>query len=130
MARRPRDVTDAQLDVLRVLWEEGPATIRALADRLYPRGGVAEYATVQKLLERLAEKGWVARRDGGRPHVYEARHGREQLLAQRLSRTAEELCDGSLTPLITHLLEARELSSEELQELRRLVDRLSREARR
>jgi BlaI family penicillinase repressor len=129
MARRPRDVTDAELDVLRVLWEAGPATIRALTDQLYPQGGVAEYATVQKLLERLAEKGWVARRRGGRPHVYEALHGRDQLVARRLRQTAEELCGGSFTPLLTHLVEAANLSPSELTELRRLVARLSRESR-
>ena len=62
MARRPQDVTDAELEVLRALWELGPATIRTLADRLYPRGGASEYATVQKLLERLEDKGHVKQR--------------------------------------------------------------------
>ncbi len=126
MARRPQDVTDAELDVLRALWERGPATIRALTDLLYPGGGTSEYATVQKLLERLEDKGHVAHRSEGRQNVYRARVQREDLVARRLRDTAEQLCDGSLTPLLTHLVSAGRLSRDELLELRRLVDRLSR----
>jgi predicted transcriptional regulator len=126
MAGRPRDVTDAELDVLRALWDIGPATIRALTDRLYPSGGTSEYATVQKLLERLEGKGHVARTAEGRQNVYRATVEREELVARRLRETAEELCDGSLTPLITQLVSAGKLSREELRELRRVVDRAAR----
>lgn len=126
MAGRPRDVTDAELDVLRALWDIGPATIRALTDRLYPSGGTSEYATVQKLLERLEGKGHVARTAEGRQNVYRATVEREELVARRLRDTAEELCDGSLTPLITQLVSAGKLSREELRELRRMVDRAAR----
>jgi predicted transcriptional regulator len=126
MAGRPRDVTDAELDVLRALWDVGPATIRALTDRLYPSGGTSEYATVQKLLERLEGKGHVARTAEGRQNVYHATVEREELVARRLRDTAEELCDGSLTPLLTQLVSAGKLSREELRELRRVVDRAAR----
>jgi predicted transcriptional regulator len=126
MARRPRDVTDAELDVLRALWDVGPATIRALTDRLYPRGGTSEYGTVQKLLERLEAKGHVTHRAEGRQNVFRAEVQREELVARRLRDTADELCDGSLTPLITQLVSAGRLSPEELRDLRRLVDRASR----
>jgi predicted transcriptional regulator len=126
MAGRPRDVTDAELDVLRALWDVGPATIRALTDRLYPRGGTSEYGTVQKLLERLESKGHVTHRAEGRQNVFRAQVQREELVARRLRDTADELCDGSLTPLITQLVSAGRLSPEELRDLRRLVDRASR----
>ena len=123
MARTPRDVTDAELEVLRALWGLEEATIRALADRVYPRGGASEYATVQKLLERLEDKGHVSHRSEGRQNVFTALLGREDLVALRLRETADSLCDGSLTPLLTHLVSGR-LSAEELRELRRLVDSL------
>ena len=126
MAGRPRDVTDAELDVLRALWDAGPATIRVLTDRLYPSGGTSEYATVQKLLERLEAKGHVSRRAEGRQNVFRATVRREDLVARRLRDTADDLCDGSLTPLITQLVSAGKLSREELRELRRVVDRASR----
>jgi predicted transcriptional regulator len=119
-------VTDAEREVLRALWKRGPATIRALADALYPRGGASEYATVQKLLERLEAKGHVQHRPEGQKNVFSARVRREQLVAQRLRDTADELCDGSLTPLLTQLVSTARLSREELLELRRLVDRLAR----
>lgn len=125
MARRPQDVTDAELEVMRALWELDEATIRALADRVYPNGGASEYATVQKLLERLEDKGHVTHRSEGRQNVYTARLGREDLVARRLRDTADSLCEGSMTPLLTHLVRAGRLSTEELRELRRLVDGLS-----
>jgi predicted transcriptional regulator len=112
--------------VLRALWEQGPATIRALADELYPGGSTSEYATVQKLLERLSDKGHVSRRADGRQHVWSAAVRREELVARRLRDTADELCDGSLTPLLTQLVSTARLTREELAELRRLVDRLAR----
>jgi BlaI family penicillinase repressor len=127
MVRRPQDVTGAELQVLRALWDMERATIRALADRVYPRGGASEYATVQKLLERLEAKGHVSHQAEGRLNVYAARVAREDLVALRLRETAQQLCEGSLTPLLTHLVSAGRLSAEELRELRRLVDRLSRE---
>lgn len=124
MAGTPRDVTDAELEVLRALWELGEATIRALADRIYPNGGASEYATVQKLLERLEDKGYARHRTEGRQNVYAARLGREDLVARRLRETADALCGGSLTPLLTHLVSGARLSKHELRELRRLVDAL------
>jgi predicted transcriptional regulator len=121
-------VTDAEREVLRVLWDAGPAPIRALVDRLYPGGGNSEYATVQKLLERLEDKGHVTRKLVGRQNVFTARVRREDLVARRLRDTADELCDGSLTPLLTHLVSSARLSDDELAELRRLVDELTRKS--
>lgn len=121
--RSARDVTEAELQVLRALWDGGPSAIRGLAESVYPGGGSSEYATVQKLLDRLEEKGCVARRPEGRLNVFTATVRREELVARRLRQTAEQLCDGSLTPLLTHLVSAGGLSSRELRALRQLVDR-------
>jgi predicted transcriptional regulator len=115
-------VTDAELAVLKVLWAEGPSAIRALADRLYPGGGPSHYATVQKLLERLESKGHVTRRAGGRANLYEAAVERRDLIARRLQETADRLCDGSLAPLLSHLVGAADLSPEELRALRAMLD--------
>ena len=124
------NVTDAELAVLRVLWDRSGATIRRLADTLYPGGTAAHYSTVQKLLDRLEAKGFVTRRPDGRANVYSARVNRSELIARRLRETAEKLCSGSLTPLLTQLIESSELSAEELCDLRAAVDRLDREPRR
>jgi BlaI family transcriptional regulator, penicillinase repressor len=124
MARTPQDVTDAELAVLQVLWEEGPATIRRLTDVLYPAGGAAQYATVQKLLERLEAKGYVGRQRTGAAHLFSAAVPRDELIGRRLQDVAEKLCGGSLTPLLTHLVRTRRLSARERQELRDLIDEL------
>ena len=128
MAGRPRaDVTDAELAVLKELWALGPATIRQLTDRLYPDGSASEYATVQKLLERLEQKRCVRRKAQGRVNVYSPVAEREDLIDLRLRDTASKLCEGSLTPLLTHLVGATRLSGEEIADLRRLVDSLDRD---
>src|SRR5579884_288307 len=127
MARTPQDVTDAELALLQALWAGGPATIRQLTDGVYPGGGVEKYGTVQKLLDRLEEKGFV-RRDRAPPaHVFTACVSREELIGRRLQDVAEKLCGGSLTPLLTHLVKAQRLSDRERQELRDLIGRLDSE---
>ena len=117
-------VTETELAVLKLLWSRGASTIRQLTDRLYPGGGASHYATVQKLLERLEAKGCVRCARQERVNVYSSAIGRTDLIARRLRETADQLCDGSLTPLLTHLVGSRELSHEELAALRDLVERL------
>jgi predicted transcriptional regulator len=124
MSRTPQDITDAELSVLEVLWDRGPATIRHITDLLYPEGTTAQYATVQKLLERLESKGCVARDRQGQAHSFSAAIDRNELIGRRLQAVAEKLCGGSLTPLLTHLVRARRLSERERNELRALIDEL------
>lgn len=122
---RAYDIPDAELAVLRALWDRGPATIRQLTDVLYPDGTEAHYATVQKLLERLEAKECVARDTGTRAHSFRAVVEREELIGRRLQAVAEKLCDGSLTPLLTHLVRAKRLTPQEWAGLRRLIDDLA-----
>ncbi|HVS39936.1 MAG TPA: BlaI/MecI/CopY family transcriptional regulator [Gemmataceae bacterium] len=124
MARTPQDVTERELAVLQALWDEGPATIRRLTDLLYPGGGAAHYATVQKLLDRLEAKGCVRRDRAGSAHSFSAALGRDELIGRRLRDVAEKLCGGSLTPLLTHLVRTRRLTANERRELRSLIDNL------
>ncbi len=125
MTKAPRpDVTDTELSVMQTLWDHGPSTIRELTDDLYPGGKTAHYATVQKLLERLTAKGYVRRRRRGRLHVYASAADRDALIARRLRDMADKLCQGSMTPLLTHLVNASELSTKDLAALRELVNSL------
>src|SRR3954447_10207051 len=122
MARTPQDVTGRELEVLQHLWDNGPVMIKQLRDAIYPGGDTAEYATVQKLLERLEEKGLVRRDRSGPAHRFQAVVGREELIGRRLQDLAEKLCGGSITPLLTHLVRQNRLSARERQELRDLID--------
>jgi predicted transcriptional regulator len=124
MARPPQDVTDAELAILQILWGRGTATIRQLTDELYPDGSTSQYATVQKLLERLEAKGCVHRERRATAHVFAADIERGELIDRRLEEVAAKLCGGSLTPLLTHLVRAKALSTQERQELRQLIDQL------
>ena len=129
MARPARDVTDAELAVLQVLWDQGPATRRQITDVLYPNKGPAHYTTVQKLLERLEEKRCVRGSRGPGVRTFTAAVGRDELISRRLQDVAAKLCGGSLTPLLMNLVRAQPLTPQELQELQDLVRQLSRQAR-
>jgi predicted transcriptional regulator len=126
MSQRNQDVTEAELALLQAIWDSGPATIRQLVERVYQQTGTSVYATVQKLLDRLEAKGCVARDRGGPVHVFRASIDRDELIGRRLRAVADSLCGGSLSPLLTHLVEGTRLSEKERRELRALVEKLDR----
>jgi BlaI family transcriptional regulator, penicillinase repressor len=122
MGRTPPAVTEAELAVLEALWNEAPQTARQLAQRLYPPAAPSEMATIQKLLQRLEGKGLVVRDRSARTHTFSPAVAREEYAGGRLAELAERLSDGSLTPLLMHLVAQRRLSDRELAELRRVLD--------
>src|SRR5262245_3002582 len=127
MARTPQDVTDTEVEILQPPWDQGSRTLRQLTEAPYPgEARTAQYATVQKLLDRLEGKRLVTRDRSGPAHVFTAAVGRDDLIGRRLQDMAEKLCGGSLTPLLTHLVRARRLSPRERQELRDLIDEADR----
>jgi BlaI family transcriptional regulator, penicillinase repressor len=128
MKRSQADVTEAELSLLQALWDSGPATIRQLVERVYGQDGPSVYATVQKLLDRLEAKGCVRRDRGGAVHVFQAAIDRDELIGRRLRAVADALCGGSLTPLLTHLVEGQGLSAKERKELQALIHRLDRKS--
>ena len=121
----PQDVTDTELAILQVLWDQGPATIRQLTETLnHGECSTGQYGTTQKLLDRLEAKGCVRRDRSGPVHLFTAALVREELIGRRLRDVAEKLCGGSLTPLLTHLVRTRSLSAREREELRALIEEL------
>jgi BlaI family penicillinase repressor len=117
-----RGVTETELALLRILWAQGEATIRQLADRHYGKASVAQYATVQKLLDRLEAKGCVRRERKGRVRVFHALVSREDLIERQLESMVDSLCEGSMTPLLTQLVRAKRLTRADVEKLRRLLD--------
>jgi predicted transcriptional regulator len=122
MARTPQDITDAELDVLQVLWKHGPLAIRRITELLYGDCKTSQYATVQKLLDRLESKECIARDRTSNIHVFSPRIGRDELVGRRLQAVAEKLCEGSWTPLLTKLVQMKKLSEKDRQMLRQLID--------
>lgn len=125
MVKTPRDVTEAELSVLQVLWQQGPATIRAITEQLEPDRVDAYYSTVKKLLERLEIKGFVNREPVGIAFLYEACIERDELVGRRLQEVAETLCEGSLTPLLTQLAQHTDLNRKQQKVLMDLIDELA-----
>jgi predicted transcriptional regulator len=115
-------VTEAELRVLEALWQRSAATMGQLRDELYPAGGESKFATVQKLLSRLAEKGLVRRRKDGSSWLFTPTAGREELIGDELRRVADRLGGKSMTPLLTYLVEAGQLNAKERAHLRQLLE--------
>jgi predicted transcriptional regulator len=127
MPRKPQDVTDAELAILQLLWDRGELTARDLTAELYPQVSDSDLATTQKLLKRLETKNCVRRNRDAWPHVFTAAVGRTDLIGRRLQTTADDLCDGALSPLLTHLVKSQRLSAVDRGALRDLLDELEEE---
>jgi BlaI family transcriptional regulator, penicillinase repressor len=124
MSRKTQDVTDAELAIMQVLWSEGESTVRSLTEHVYPSVTGSDIATVQKLLKRLETKGHVLRQASVWPHLYAATTDRMELIGRRLQSTADDLCGGSLIPLLSQLVKIKPLTDAEQAELRQLLESL------
>jgi predicted transcriptional regulator len=120
--------TDAELEILRVLWERGPSTVRQVHEAL---AGTREtgYTTTLKLMQIMAEKGLVTRDESSRTHVYAARASQEHTQRQLLNDLVDRAFGGSAAELVLRALSARKTSDDELREIRKLIDE-AREGRR
>jgi predicted transcriptional regulator len=116
MKRRP---TDAELAILRVLWNRGPSTVREVAEAMRHQG---DYTTVLKTLQIMTEKGLVRRNESERTHVYEAAASETSTQRQLVSDLLQRVFDGSAAKLVLQALQAGKASPDELAEIRRLLD--------
>jgi BlaI family transcriptional regulator, penicillinase repressor len=123
MTSTRRHATDAELAILKLLWERESLTAREIREQLYPDGSPSDHATVQKLLQRLEQKKLVARDRRSFAHSFRASVTREALAAGQLEALAEKLTDGSLVPFILHAVSTKTLTPEERAAIRRLLDR-------
>jgi len=117
-------VSDAELDVMKVLWSGGPGTVREVETRLNKRRRRWAYNTVLTLLSRLREKGFVHADKSGAAHVFKAAVSREQLLRRGLMALADRVCDGTASPLLHALVEGGQLTAKDIAELRRMLDQM------
>jgi predicted transcriptional regulator len=116
MKRRP---TDAELAILRVLWNRGPSTVREVVDAMRHQGA---YTTVLKTLQIMTEKGLVRRNDAERTHVYEAAASQTSTQRQLVTDLMQRVFEGSAAKLVLQALRAGKTSPDELAEIRRLLD--------
>ncbi len=125
MAERQHDLGDAELGVLKALWDEAPATVREVLDHLHRRGRHVAYTTVQTLLTRLEQKGYATSDKSDLAYVYRAKVSRDRVTRARLKTLLTQLYDGAAGPLVLQLLRTQRLTPEEIEELQQLIDGLS-----
>ncbi len=117
----PPRPTDAELEILTILWSRGPSTVREVHETIIERKP-AQYTTVLKLLQIMAEKGLVQRDESERAHRYEASRPREWTQRQLAGDLLQRAFGGSARSLMLGALSARKASKKELTEMRRLLD--------
>jgi predicted transcriptional regulator len=115
-------LANAELAVIKLLWQEDRLTARQIREQLYPDASRAQHGTVQRLLQRLEDKGYVERDRSLPVHLFSAKIDSQTYACSQLESLADKLTGGSLTPLITHLVEGKKLSSKELNRLRAILD--------
>jgi predicted transcriptional regulator len=115
-------VSDAEREILRVLWEQGPATVREVQERL---AADWQRSTVITLLQRLEAKGYVDSDKSGHAFIFRAIVSRDDLVHQKMRELADELCGGRAAPLLLSFAQRQKFSAEEVAELRKLIDDLS-----
>jgi len=128
MAKASGRPTELELEILKALWERGPSTVRQVLDTITPHRLVG-YTTVLKMLQIMEEKGLVECDRGQRAHIYRARQSRRATLGKMAGDVLDRVFDGSMPQLVLHALDRRKTTTEELAELRRLLDELERSER-
>jgi len=114
--------TDSELEILAVLWSRGPSTVREVYETLHRRRKSAQYSTVLKFMQIMAQKGLLHRDDSERAHVYEPAHTREWMQQQLAVDLLQRGFDWSMKNFLIGALSARKASKEEIAELRKLLD--------
>ena len=113
--------TDAELEILTVLWSRGPSTVRDVYETILERK-TAQYTTILKLMQIMTDKGLVKRNEEQRAHVYEAARPREWTQQQLAGDLLRRAFDGSARSLMMGALSARKASRKEIAEMRRLLE--------
>src|SRR5436190_19949751 len=113
--------TDAELAILRILWDRGPSTVRQVHEIL-GRDRQAAYTTALKLLQIMTEKGLVERDERDRTHIYRARLGEEQTQRQLVRDLVDRAFGGSAMKLVVQALASKRASAEELRDIRKAID--------
>ena len=118
--------TEAELEILNVLWQQGPSTVRQVHDKL-KRNRPTGYTSVLKFLQIMTQKGLVLRDESQRTHVYRPRFKEEQTQKQLVRDLMQRGFRGSAEKLVMQALSVKKVSTEELAEIRRLLDELEKE---
>lgn len=115
--------TEAELKLLRTLWEVGPSTVRRVKEHLAEEKEIG-YTTVLKLLQIMTDKGLVTRDESARSHVYKAVYSKEATQRQLVGDLLEKAFAGSATKLVLQALDTKPATAKEIADIRALLDEL------
>ena len=115
-------LANSELAVMELLWQRNPLTSRQIREQLYPDESKAQHGTVQRLLGRLEDKGYVQRDRSLPVHLFSATLSRRAYAGGQLESLAAKLTAGSFAPLITHLVEQKKISRDEIDKIRAILD--------
>ncbi len=123
MSSKQTKPTESELEILRVLWERGEATVRDVHEEL-SKTKDAGYTTTLKLMQIMHEKGLVKRDESSKTHKYTPIISREKTQKQFMGKMIDTLFQGSSTQLVMQALGNHKTSKEELDEIQKLIDNL------
>ena len=124
MADQREKVTETELAILEVLWDHSHCTVRQIVERLYGKHNPAMHATVKSLLERLAEKGYIARDTRSFAHAFSATVTREEFVALQLQKLADSHFNGALAPMLLTLVERVKLSRRDRLAIQKIIEKI------
>ena len=119
---KSQPLANAELAVMELLWQNDCLTARDIRERLYRGAAKAQHGTVQRLLQRLEDKGYVKRDRSLFVHLFSAAISRQAYAGRQLESLADKLTAGSFSPLITHLIEHKKIPRDEINRIRALLD--------
>ena len=115
-------LANSELAIMDLLWSNERLTARQIREQLYGDSTKAQHGTVQRLLQRMEEKGYAERDTSLFVHLFSAKVSRQAYAGQQLESLASKLTSGSIAPLITHLVEARKISSDDIEQIKAILD--------
>ncbi len=117
--------TEAELEILQVLWKNGPSTVRTINDKLNEKKEVG-YTTTLKIMQIMTEKNLVKRNEENKSHIYKAAYKENETQKVLLDRFLETAFGGSASKLVMQALGNRHATKEEIEEIRRFLDEIER----
>jgi BlaI family transcriptional regulator, penicillinase repressor len=124
MRRRTKTLTEQELEIMKVIWAEGEATVRAVYEAILKQRPIA-YTTVMTMMNILEQKGHLKKQELDRAFLYKPTRTRQQVIGSMVRDFVDRVLGGSAQPLLVHLVEDKKLTEEELNQIRELVRRKS-----
>jgi BlaI family transcriptional regulator, penicillinase repressor len=121
MSRKAVAVSETELAILEVLWDRDRATVREIVESIYGKHTASLHATVNSLIDRLREKGYVAVDPSGFAHRYSVTVDRDAIVGQRLKEIADQHFQGAVAPLLLTLIDQVKLSRKDREAITRII---------